>query len=576
MTAQSSLQLKVMDTMVWPLLSSISSLPLFHCVGAGLLSTWVLHKKPLRGDIALVIESICLIGTFVAHYLRHDVGALVSLQYATSRIAYHLLTIAFATVAYRLSPLHPLYCFPGPIIHRITSLALLYVVYTGKRHLIIDGLHKKYGKFVRTGPNTLSINSHNAVSPIYASSQAWDKSDAYNPARTQGQGLFFIRDKIQHDARRRFWAKAFTPQALDLYKPYIENRTCQLENCIDERRDLRGVVDLGECIRHWSYDVMGDLTFGGSSRLELMRDGDPSGLVASGQLATVVFEVLGEAPSLFDVLWYLPISANIRRLELLAERLLVARDQDANAVPNDIASHLLGMHSKVPRMSFVDCRLDSLFAIQAGSDTTSGVLTLLFFLLIRNKTAYKFLQTELDEAFPHPDDLVGDRALAGLPYLSAVVNESLRLGTPFPGLPRVAPSMGAIIDDVHIPGGTIVGVPAFAQETSEENFSPDPFAFRPERWLPGGLGPGSKARKDAIMSFSFGAFGCLGRNLALQELRAVTAHLVLNFNMDFPPSFDQDAFTEGIMNMRSTIFTYPLRVEAKPRMRWHCSESLVI
>ncbi|KAH7926175.1 cytochrome P450 [Leucogyrophana mollusca] len=320
---------------------------------------------------------------------------------------------------------------------------------------------------------------------------------------------------------------------------------------------------------------MSDLTFGGSSRLELMRDGDPSGLVASGQLATVAFEVLGEAPSLFDVLWYLPVSANIRRLELLAERLLIARNQDADAVPNDIASHLLGIHSKQVLYIAVYTRAYA-ESNASGSDTTSGVLTLLFFLLIHNKTAYKLLQTELDEAFPHPDDPVCDRMLAGLPYLSAVVNESLRLGTPFPGLPRVAPRMGAVIDDLHIPGGTIVGVPAFTQETSEENFSPDPLAFRPERWLPGGLGPGSKARKDAIMSFSFGAFGCLGRNLALLELRAVTAHLVLNFNMDFPPSFDQDAFTEGIMNMRTTIFAYPLRVEAKSRMRRQCNESLVV
>lgn len=35
-----------------------------------------------------------------------------------------------------------------------------------------------------------------------------------------------------------------------------------------ERRDNQnGCVDLGQAIHHWSYDIMGDLTFGGANRL---------------------------------------------------------------------------------------------------------------------------------------------------------------------------------------------------------------------------------------------------------------------------------------------------------------------
>ena len=94
--------------------------------------------------------------------------------------------------------------------------------------------------------------------------------------------------------------------------------------------------------------------------------------------------------------------------------------------------------------------------------------------------------------------------LNALPYLDAVVNEALRLGSPFPGLPRVVPAEGAVLDNVFVPGGTVVGVPAYAQEIAEENFWPEPLAFKPQRWLPGGLGPGSYVNKSAIMTFSYG------------------------------------------------------------------------
>lgn len=38
-------------------------------------------------------------------------------------------------------------------------------------------------------------------------------------------------------------------------------------NTISKRRAGHGIVDLSEAIQHWSYDVMGELTFGKANRL---------------------------------------------------------------------------------------------------------------------------------------------------------------------------------------------------------------------------------------------------------------------------------------------------------------------
>ena len=141
---------------------------------------------------------------------------------------------------------------------------------------------------------------------------------------------------------------------------------------------------------------------------------------------------------------------------------------------------------------------------EPGSDTTAGVLIFMFYYLLSNMESYNRLREELDDAFPDYDAPLNREILMELPYLSAVVEESLRLGTPFPGLPRVTPKGGATLAGTYIPEDTIIGVPAYSQSIHPENFWPEPESFRPERWLPGGLGPGSRVSKQAVLAFSWG------------------------------------------------------------------------
>lgn len=139
-----------------------------------------------------------------------------------------LATIALVTVTYRLSRFHPLSSFPGPILCKCTSFKLAHITYTGKRHEIIASLHAKHGKVVRTGttcsphssidyshsrclgPNTLSINSHAAVAPIYSGALAMDKSTAYDIPGLAGRSIFFMQTKEEHGPRRRIWTPAFS------------------------------------------------------------------------------------------------------------------------------------------------------------------------------------------------------------------------------------------------------------------------------------------------------------------------------------------------------------------------------
>ena len=68
--------------------------------------------------------------------------------------------------------------------------------------------------------------------------------------------------------------------------------------------------------------------------------------------------------------------------------------------------------------------------------------------------------------------------------------------------------------------------------------------FYPERWLPASAGGLDKVvlNKDAFIPFSLGPSNCVGKNLAMQEMRLVVCVLMQAFDMKLGV---KDGFTAG-------------------------------
>ena len=147
-----------------------------------------------------------------------------------------------------------------------------------------------------------------------------------------------------------------------------------------------------------------------------------------------------------------------------------------------------------------------------------------------------------EEAAGLPDDF-GDAEAEKLPLLNAVIMEGLRLYTGVPGsLPRAAPKGGSTLGGYHIRGGMEVSTQSWTLHRNESLFpNPEKYVsklpallakvpltfssrFDVSGWLPGS-NPLSDAAKAALSPFSYtGGFRvCLGYNLALMELRFVSA-----------------------------------------------------
>lgn len=84
-----------------------------------------------------------------------------------------------------------------------------------------------------------------------------------------------------------------------------------------------------------------------------------------------------------------------------------------------------------------------------------------------------------------------------------------------------------------------------------ENAYADPNSFIPERWF---SKPELIKNKGAYAPFSIGPFSCVGKQLALMELRSVVAELVTQFDVEFAPGEDGSA----LLNESADFFTVSL------------------
>lgn len=92
-----------------------------------------------------------------------------------------------------------------------------------------------------------------------------------------------------------------------------------------------------------------------------------------------------------------------------------------------------------------------------------------------------------------------------------------------------------VIDGHVVPAGTWVGVNMYTIHHNEEYF-PDPFAFKPERWLKeDDNGEGETNRKSshkAFSPFSIGSRACVGKTMAYMEASLVLAKTIWYFDFE--------------------------------------------
>ncbi|KAJ7090898.1 cytochrome P450 [Mycena belliarum] len=461
--------------------------------------------------------------------------------------------LLLSILTYRTSPLHPLWKYPGPVACKISKLWLTFISSQGKLHLYVKQLHDQYGPVVRIGPNEISI-SEVSLLPNILGANGMPKGPLWQGRRISGKqgagskeaargNLIGSRDLKLHAEARKAWNRAFNPAAIKGYEPILIRRVAQLTEALSSQKEE--IIDLSQWLSFFSFDFMGDIAFGGG--LELMRDGDREGLWHMMERGLYLPSLTQHIPWSTGFLPYLPrVGQEMKALGKFAFD-QAKRRLEAGSLQNDLFYHLMDeKRVNAEPYPFPLVVSNTVLAIVAGSDTSATVLANTFFLLLSHSESYKRLQLELEEVFPLGTTEPTDAAkLSNLPYLNAVIKESMRIFPPVATSLQRAPTIGSgtkvLGDKIIIPEGTSVVVPPYTMHHDPRYFSPSPENYMPERWLAHD-DPKFIVNEDAFIPFSVGPANCAGRSLAMLEIRMVVAFVMQTFEMQFADGYDKQCW----------------------------------
>lgn len=398
------------------------------------------------------------------------------------------------------------------------------------------------GSVVRVGPNELHFSQPQAYHDIYNNKNRWDKEwrlyKSFNEDRSSFGFITYKEAKERRDVLNRSFSTKGVEQAQNLLVDKVKALCAAFE-----RQNAAGKSsDLFWAYRCMTMDIITYLSFGQSVDatnipdfkapiIEAMDASNP--IFIRFKHSEIYKNMILKCPSNLSRKISPETSGLLDLQELILRNIknLTENPEHLKDLPHQMTIYHRLMDEEAYRNHTVPC-VGSLYEesqtlMFAGGETTGSTLMVGTYYLLKRPETYKKLKKELHEAWPaldqNPPQL---RDLEKLPYLNAVIRESLRMMSGVvSGLLRVVPAEGANICGTVVPGGTIVSCGSTFVHFNPEIFS-EPYEWHLERWL---KEPGLE---NWLVAFSRGLRMCLGINLAWAELRLTFAHVIRKFDME--------------------------------------------
>ncbi|KAK1945926.1 Cytochrome P450 86A2 [Phytophthora citrophthora] len=172
--------------------------------------------------------------------------------------------------------------------------------------------------------------------------------------------------------------------------------------------------------------------------------------------------------------------------------------------------------------------------IIAGRDTTAQALSWLFYCLSQNPEVETKIREEIyaklpklsnGQCSPSMDDV------SELTYVEAALRETLRLYPSVPIVSKQAVHDTVLTDGTFIKAGTMAGLPMYALGRMPHVWGPDAAQFKPERWIDSQTGKLISVSAFKFVAFNAGPRLCLGKNLAMLEMKLIIASLLSKYHV---------------------------------------------
>jgi cytochrome P450 len=174
--------------------------------------------------------------------------------------------------------------------------------------------------------------------------------------------------------------------------------------------------------------------------------------------------------------------------------------------------------------------------LAAGHETTASAVSWAVYVLCRYPDVQTRLRNEVQQELAsalEDGGQISSTAIDRLPYLNAVLQETMRIFPPVPLTLRET-AHDTTIQSQFVPAGTTIVICPWAVNTSTQLWGPDAREFNPDRWMqPGTANTGGADSNYAITTFLHGPRSCIGKDFAKAEFACLVAALVGRFAFEF-------------------------------------------
>lgn len=390
-----------------------------------------------------------------------------------------------------------------------------------------------------------------------------------------GRGILTVEGE-DHKRHRRIMAPGLSSVEINSFLPVFSAKAARMADkwaellydkevavCDIPTWTARATLDaLGEAAFDYKFDALDDVT---NEMANVYHNLLSKTRRAPTDYEIFLTEAIGRLPDRLVQLWNDSVPnkrrAHTKRCRNVGERVarqlvhdkLAALSVDKGG--NDIMSRLVKSNAFVDakdRLDEHELLAELLTMILSGHETTANTLSWTLLELSLHQDVQTRLRSEI-RAFLSTlqgHDKVSASALDTLPYLNAVVKETLRFHAPVYNTARTAARddviplrtpivnhCGESMHEVPVQRGqrVIISIAAYNRDT--EIFGPDADEYNPERWLRSGHvnKQGSMGMYSNLLTFGGGHRGCLGWRFAVLELSAFLLELIDRFEFNMSP-----------------------------------------
>ena len=406
---------------------------------------------------------------------------------------------------------------PGPWWSRsplLSTILFARAALKGKRHLFQENLWKNYGKVARMNPSTVTVaDSAICTAALAVGDSGWRKDPRiYGSDKDGTRSLFSYTDPDKHKLLRRKLSPAFSIKSISEMEPIVRD---VIHAFLERLDNMAKTGDSGDFLHLYSLftgDVIGEVAFG--DRWGLVTQGHSEVLEHSERMVRVSLAYNAFGPLKNIAARYIPMIrdglASIKWMDDYAMKVVKDRRSGLTARRDDLLQRICDAEDPDTHEKLTDKEVanNCVLFIAAGDETTSHQLSFVTYHLLANPDKLANLRAELDQT-AKDNGVTGDKIFVhsdvkDLPYLNAVLNESLRLlPTTYTITRRVVPAGGwqhPKDSSIFLPEGTSISIVNGALCRDKEIFGEDADKFVPERWI------GEKGIKEADVRWSWMPF----------------------------------------------------------------------